>query len=85
MVNWRQFDPDQFEFEYDFDRDKLTIHQTTFEEALECFWNDFSVRRNRNYDDRYQLFGRTDGGRPLMLIIQVKSNRVIRIITGWPI
>lgn len=61
MVNWRHFLP--ADFEYDFDRDKLAAHRVTFEEAVECFFSDFTVRRNKSYRDRYQLVGRTIGGR----------------------
>jgi uncharacterized DUF497 family protein len=33
--------------------------------------------------DRYQLIGKTIGGRRLKIIFQLKSNNVVRIITGW--
>jgi uncharacterized DUF497 family protein len=82
-VNWRSFEPS--DFEYDFERDKLSSHRVTFNEAVECFFVDFDVRRNKSYPDRYQLIGRTLGGRRLKIIFQLKSNKVIRIITGWPI
>ena len=83
MVNWRQFAPS--EFEYDFEHDKLAIHHVTFNEAVECFLSDFEVRRNKRYGDRYQLIGKTFGGRKLKLIFQLKKGNVVRIITGWPI
>ncbi|HKS29618.1 MAG TPA: hypothetical protein VJS44_17450 [Pyrinomonadaceae bacterium] len=81
MVNWRQFTPS--DFEYDFQRDKLSAHHVTFEEAVECFFSDFEVRRNKSYRDRYQLVGRTIGGRMLKIIFQLKHGNVVRIITGW--
>jgi uncharacterized DUF497 family protein len=81
MVDWRRFLP--ADFEYDFDRDKLTAHRVTFEEAVECFFSAFTIRRNKSYRDRYQLIGRTIGGRQLKIIFQLKSNNVVRIITGW--
>ena len=65
---------------YDFEHDKLEVHRVTFEEA-----SDFEVRRNKSYRDRYQLLGRTFGGRSLKIIFQLKSGNVVRIITGWPI
>ena len=83
MVNWRRFTPS--DFEYDFDRDKLAAHGVTFEEAVECFFSDFVVRRNKRYRTRYQLSGRTLAGRRLKMIFQLKPGRVVRIITGWPI
>jgi uncharacterized DUF497 family protein len=83
MVNWHRFEPSSFE--YDFEKDKLAIHRITFEEAVECFYSDFEVRRNKSYRDRYQLFGQTTGGRLLKIIFQLKPGGGVRIITGWPI
>lgn len=83
MVNWRRFTPSNFD--YDFDRDKLSEHAVTLDEAVECFFSDFEVRRNKRFRDRYQLMGRTLGGRRLKIIFQLKPNNVVRIITGWPL
>lgn len=81
MVKWAGFAPS--DFEYDFENDKLAAHRVTFEEAVECFFSDFHVRRNKKYKDRHQLMGETVGGRKLKIIFQLKSNNVVRIITGW--
>ena len=81
MVRWNRFTPS--DFEYDFDRDKLAAHRVTFDEAVECFFSDFQVRRNKKYKDRYQLIGGTLGGRKLKIIFQLKPGNVVRIITGW--
>jgi uncharacterized DUF497 family protein len=83
MVNWHRFEPS--DFEYDFERDKLAAHRITFEEAVECFFSDFEVRRNKSFRDRYQLVGRTSGGRSLKIIFQLKPNNVVRVITGWDV
>lgn len=83
MVNWHRFEPSNFE--YDFEKDKLAAHQVTFTEAVECFFHDYDVRRNKRYRDRYQLIGRTNGGRRLKIIFQLKPKSVVRLITGWPI
>ena len=83
MVKWSTFTPSNFE--YDFDNDKLAAHHMTFEEAVECFFSDFEVRRNKKFLDRYQLVGVTIGGRKLKIIFQLKPNNVVRIITGWRI
>ena len=83
MVDWRRFTPS--DFEYDFERDELGAHDVTYDEAVECFFSDFEVRRNKSYRDRYQLFGSTIGGRRLKVIFQLKPGRVVRIITGWDI
>ncbi len=83
MVNWHRFEPS--DFEYDFEQDKLAAHQVTFDEAVECFFSDYEVRRNKQYRDRYQLIGRAIGGRKLKVIFQLKQKNVVRIITGWPI
>lgn len=83
MVEWNRFTPS--DFEYDFDNDKLSNHRVTFEEAVECFFSDFEVRRNKTFRDRYQLLGKTIGGRKLKIIFQLKQGSVVRIITGWEI
>lgn len=84
MVDWHRFTPSNFE--YDFERDKLFEHRVTFNEAVECFFSDFEIRRNKRYRDRYQLIGRTLSGRRLKIIFQMKPNNVVvRIITGWPL
>jgi hypothetical protein len=43
------------------------------------------VRRNKRFHDRYQLIGKTIGGRRLKIIFQLKSDDIVRIITGWPL
>ena len=83
MVHWQGFTP--ADFEYDFERDELAVHHVTFEEAVECFFSDFEVRRNKSYRDRYQLLGSTIGGRQLKIIFQLKPQNIVRIITGWDI
>jgi len=66
VVNWHRFTPS--DIEYDFEGDGLARHGVTFEEAVECFFSDFTVRRNKSYRDRYQLMGRTVSGRRLKII-----------------
>jgi len=83
VVNWHRFTPSNFE--YDFERNKLFEHRITFNEAVECFFSDFEVRRNKKYRDRYQLIGSTLGGIKLKIIFQMKRNNVVRVITGWPL
>lgn len=83
MVNWSRFVP--ADFEYDFENDKLDVHQITIDEAMQCFFTDFEVRRNKRYQDRYQLIGRTIGGRRLKIIFQLKPHGIVRIITGWSV
>jgi len=82
-MKWSEFFPS--EFEYDEENDKLADHGITFEEAVQCFFNEFTVSRNKRFKDRWQLIGQTDGGRKLKVIFQLKPERIVRIITGWPI
>lgn len=82
MVDWNRFAPS--DFEYDFERDELSQHGVTFDEAVECFFLDFQIRRNKKYRDRHQLLGRTFSGRKLKIIFQLKPRSIVRIITGWP-
>jgi uncharacterized DUF497 family protein len=81
VVNWQRFTPT--DFEYDFERDELAKHLINFDEAVQCFFSDFEVRRNKSYRDRYQLSGRTFGGRRLKIVFQLKPDNAVRIITGW--
>ena len=83
VVDWHRFIPS--DFEYDFERDELAQHRVTFDEAVECFFSDFQIRRNKKYRDRHQLLGWTLGGRKLKIIFQLKTHNVVRIITGWPL
>lgn len=83
VVNWQRFAPT--DFEYDFQHDELAAHRVTFDEAVECFFSDFEVRRNKSYPDRYQLLGRTFGGRFLKIIFQLKPDHRVRIIAGWDV
>jgi uncharacterized DUF497 family protein len=83
VVKWHEFEP--ADFEYDFERDKLAAHGVTFEEAVETFFSDFVIRRNKRGRDGYQLFGRTLAGRALVIIFQLKPGAIVRIITGWPL
>jgi uncharacterized DUF497 family protein len=63
----------------------LAAHHITFEEAVECFFANFEIRRNKSYRDRYQLLGKTLGGRQLKIIFQLRVGNVVRIITGWDV
>jgi len=82
-MNWDNFIP--AEFEYDEANDKLADHGVTLEESVQCFFNDYTVSRNKRFRDRWQLHGRTDGGRKLKIIFQLKPKKIVRIITGWSI
>ena len=82
-MDWSKFEPN--DFEYDQEMDELFAHGISIAEAVQCFYNDFEVRRNKSYKDRFQLIGRTDGGRKLKIIFQLKSGNIVRIITGWDI
>lgn len=42
MVKWDDFEPS--DFEYDFDNDELARHRVTFEEAIQVFENGYRVR-----------------------------------------
>jgi hypothetical protein len=43
MVYWQEFNP--LDFEYEFDEEELVQHKITPDEASEVFWNGFDVRR----------------------------------------
>lgn len=83
MVDWNRFTPS--DFEYDEEADHLGSHGVTLEEVVECFYNEHVVRRNKSRRDRWQLIGRTDAGKPLKVIFELKPKGIILVITGWPI
>ncbi len=83
MTNWRSFVPSGFE--YDWENDKLFEHGVLFEEACQTFFNAHVILPNKKYADRFQLIGRTDGGRKVKIIFQLKPDKIVRIITGWPL
>jgi len=80
MVNWTRFDPEDYDLE--FAEEKLEAHHVSVEEAFECLTRRFRVRRNKDFRDRYRIFGRTESGRALQLVVHVDGNR-IRVVTGW--
>ncbi|MBI5788654.1 MAG: BrnT family toxin [Candidatus Schekmanbacteria bacterium] len=84
MVRWDRFLFSDFAFDEGIE-EKLARHGIRFYEAVECFYNPFKVRRNKQFDDRFQLQGITDAGRRLNIIFQLKPKGAIRIITGWEI
>jgi hypothetical protein len=47
VVERHRFTPP--DFEYDFELDELGRHGVTFNEAVDCFFSDFQVRRNKRY------------------------------------
>jgi uncharacterized DUF497 family protein len=83
LVNWHVFQPS--DFEYDFESNKLADHGVAFKEAVECFFSEYEIRRNKRFRDRYQLIGMSRGSRRLKIIFQLKPDNIVRIITGWPI
>ena len=83
MTKWNEFVPDQIE--YDFENDKLHNHGLTIDETAQCFYNSYVIRKNKKFKDRFKMIGRTDQGRMLCIIFQLKKKTTIRIITGWEI
>lgn len=84
MVNWHRIVFRDFEDDETI-RGKLYAHRLSFEEVIQCFFNPFQVRRNKRITDRFQLIGKTDGGRRLKVIFQLKQENIVRIITGWDV
>ena len=71
----------------DYDSDKLESHGIAAWEAEEVIWNRFTARPNKKEHgpDRYQLTGRTDAGRPLLLLVHISGERQMRVFNGWPL
>lgn len=85
MVCWQHFEASEWEIEYDVG--KLASHGISEWEAEEVIFNGFVVRPNKKVHgpNRYQLAGRTDGGRALLLIVYVSGERRMRVLNGWPL
>jgi len=84
MVDWRRVIFSDFEDDEEI-REKLHAHGLQLEEVVQCFYNPFQVKKNKTFGDRYQLIGRTDAGRKLKIIFQLRFGNVVRIITGWDV
>lgn len=85
MVFWQKFNAAEWNIEYD--ERKLALHGVDAWEAEEVIFNGFVARANKKQHgkDRFQLIGRTDAGKPLLLIVHVRGNRDMRVLTGWQI
>jgi hypothetical protein len=81
VVRWERFDPDDYEIT--FSVEKLAAHGISTYDVMEVLTNGIHVIRNKRATDRYRVRGRTDGGRPLELIVIVEGSRELRFITGW--
>jgi uncharacterized DUF497 family protein len=71
----------------EYDVEKLASHGVSDWEAEEVIWNGFVARPNKKEHgpNRFQLMGRTDAGRPLLLIVYVFGDRQMRVLNGWPL
>jgi uncharacterized DUF497 family protein len=85
VVYWQKFEASEWDITYD--AAKLGSHGLSDWEAEEVIWNDFVARPNKTEHgrDRYQLAGRTDAGRPVLLIVQILGERTMRVLNGWPL
>lgn len=85
MVFWQRFEASEWHIEYD--AAKLAAHGVGDWEAEELIWNGFAAKPNKKEhgEDRYQLVGRTDAGRPLLLIVWIFGDRQMRVLNGWPL
>jgi uncharacterized DUF497 family protein len=73
---------------WDFDWDdhneaKVLLHDVRPEEVEECFFNRHLRKRKPKAVDRWYLFGRTDGGRPLFIVYQDRGGGVVRPMTAY--
>jgi uncharacterized DUF497 family protein len=85
VVYWQHFEASEWHIEYD--AGKLASHGISEWEAEEVIWGGFVARPNKKEHgpNRYQLAGRTDGGRPLLLIVHIIGDRQMRVLNGWPL
>lgn len=85
MVYWQHFEASEWDIEYD--TGKLESHGIAVWEAEEVIWSRFVAQPNKREHgpDRYQLTGRTDAGRPLLLLVHIAGDRHMRVFNGWPL
>ena len=85
MVYWQHFEASEWQIVYD--ASKLESHGISQWEAEDVIWNGFVVQANKKKHgpNRYQLSGRTDAGRALLLIVHVSGERTMRVLNGWPV
>jgi uncharacterized DUF497 family protein len=85
VVYWQHFEASEWDIEYD--AEKLASHSVSDWEAEEVIFNGFVAQPNKKVHgpNRYQLAGRTDGGRALLLIVHVYGERQMRVLNGWPV
>lgn len=73
-------------FEWDeWNERELWAHRILPWEVEQVFLNGAAWSRNKKAGSGdYKMLGRTDGGRRLTIVVQVKSRgRMLRAITGW--
>jgi uncharacterized DUF497 family protein len=78
-------------FEWDdANEEKIRAHGVSAFDVEECFENPYRVHRHKKaksqpekYADRYVVFGETNGGRKLVVILQHKGGPLVRPITAW--
>jgi uncharacterized protein DUF4258 len=81
VVRWERFDPDDYEIS--FHDAKLAAHGISRYDVMEVLANGFRAVRDKHHENRYQILGRTDVGRPLRLIVVNEGGQRLRFITGW--
>ena len=83
MVYWQHFEASEWEIEYD--SGKLESHGVAPWEAEEVIWGRFVARPNKKEHgpDRYELTGRTDAGKPVLLLVHISDERKMRVFNGW--
>ena len=82
---WMVIDPDDIEWD-DANREQATRHGITVEEIIQALLNNPTMRRNRKgRSGDYYVFGATDGGRRIVVVVAWDSGRrgALRPITAW--
>ena len=55
----------------------------TATEIEQAIWNATTAQRHRRYPDRRLIRSFTDGGKPVLVVVQVVRENGVRPITGW--
>ena len=78
-------DAEGFEWDEEENEAELWTHGIRWWEVEDVFWNRPTwTRDKRDASGDYKMIGKTDGGRRLTIVVEVKTaKRALRPITGW--
>lgn len=71
------------EIEWDEHNLDHAARRLTVAEIEQALWNATQLLKNRNHPERRTVHSITDGGKTVVVIVQLVRDGVVRPITGW--